>query len=111
MAEWVQEIKSFLQLWHNDAKVSQQPTLKGNSLIHDPTSGVNNECIKALDDAYKGIMTYAEQVSLALIHHHDSSKDGSTVGTSTHNHKLLEATQYFDSLMDLKNRGVRVIGH
>ena len=81
------------------------------SCIHDPTSGVNKEFIKALDDARKGIKEYAEQVSLALIHQQTSSKEGSTFDTSTHNHNLLEAKQYYDILTDLKNRGIRAIGN
>ena len=83
--------------------------LKGNSFIHDPTIGLIEEFIKALDDAHKGIVEYAEQVGWALTHHQISSKEGSTLDPRTHNHKLLEAKAYYDSLLALQNRGIRDI--
>ena len=69
----------------------------GNSLIHDPTSGVTKEFIKAFGDAHKGNMAYAEQVNLDFDPPYRSAPRGIACDPNTHNDMLLEANQYYDS--------------
>ena len=67
LSESLKDIKSFHKSLQNEAKVFRQLKRKGHSLIHDSTSSVNKEFIKALADAHNVIMEHEEQVSLAFI--------------------------------------------
>jgi hypothetical protein len=106
--DWVKDVRILANIIQRDNNLFKSFKFKGGALVHDKQSGVTKELMGAIEAGTKQIQAQGEIISEVLV-----------MGTLVHYNefdpqiyanKVDKAKQVMVSLLDLKGKGLRIIG-